>query len=110
MMEELKFKGTPGPWYAPNFDEGWRNVVRDEDEDDVVAIAKGANKERVEFNAKLIAAAPEMLDVCIQLLEFMSQAARNHMEGNTDGVVESGKNMGKLYSAAYRAVKKALEE
>ncbi len=61
----MEFKGTPGPWYASN--EG-RLLVRDEEWQCVIADSIGCNGDEEEVaNARLIAAAPELLEQLIRL-------------------------------------------
>lgn len=61
----MEFKGTPGPWYTSN--EG-RLLVRDEEWQCVIADSIGCNGDEEEVaNARLIAAAPELLDQLIRL-------------------------------------------
>ncbi|HEI8419518.1 hypothetical protein [Morganella morganii] len=61
----MEFKGTPGPWYTSN--EG-RLLVRDEEWQCVIADGIGCNGDEEEVaNARLIAAAPELLDQLIRL-------------------------------------------
>lgn len=69
----MEFKGTPGPWYASN--EG-RLLVRDEEWQCVIADGIGYYGEDEELaNARLIAAAPEMLDALIKIVEMNQQYA-----------------------------------
>ncbi|WP_025152256.1 hypothetical protein [Morganella morganii] len=64
----MEFKGTPGPWYTSN--EG-RLLVRDEEWQCVIADGIGCNGEEEEVaNARLIAAAPGLLDALINLIEY----------------------------------------
>lgn len=61
----MEFKGTPGPWHVSN--EG-RLLIRDDDWLGIVADSLGYNSEEEEMaNARLIAAAPELLDQLIRL-------------------------------------------
>ncbi|QXO49006.1 hypothetical protein JC861_14275 [Morganella morganii] len=69
----MEFKGTPGPWYTSN--EG-RLLVRDEEWQCVIADSIGCNGEEEEVaNARLISAAPEMLDALIKIVEMNQQYA-----------------------------------
>lgn len=61
----MEFEGTPGPWHVSN--EG-RLLIRDDDWLGIVADTLGYNSEEEEVaNARLIAAAPELLDQLIRL-------------------------------------------
>lgn len=69
----MEFKGTPGPWHVSN--EG-RLLVRDDDWLGIVADSLGYNSEEEEVaNARLIAAAPDLLDALIKIVEMNQQYA-----------------------------------
>ncbi|WP_025155121.1 hypothetical protein [Morganella morganii] len=66
----MEFKGTPGPWYTSN--EG-RLLVRDEEWQCVIADGIGCNDEEEEVaNARLIAAAPGLLEALIELRKLVT--------------------------------------
>lgn len=101
-MREIKFRGTPGPWKVSDIYDGWKDCVSARSvDDDVIAVAKTGNKETAEADARLIAAAPELLEVCIKLVKFLSDEAYNQMTAD--------EKRGKLFASAYHAVEKALE-
>ncbi len=59
---ETEFKGTPGAWFA-TYDLGYSTWIIDviDDKEQLVAFAIPDSKIESEANARLIAAAPEML-------------------------------------------------
>lgn len=66
----MEFKGAPGPWYTSN--EGWL-LVRDVEWQCVIADSIGCNGDEEEVaNARLIAAAPELLEQLIQLRDIIA--------------------------------------
>lgn len=74
----MEFKGTPGPWYTSN--EG-RLLVRDEEWQCVIADGIGCNGDEEEVaNARLIAAAPDLLNALINLIEYwkLDETAEAH--------------------------------
>ena len=63
-MEELKFKGTQGPWEVADIDDGWKDCVSARAaRGNVIAVAHNEDRATAEADARLIAAAPELLDV-----------------------------------------------
>ncbi|MDH0357081.1 hypothetical protein [Morganella sp. GD04133] len=66
----MEFKGTPGPWYTSN--EG-RLLVRDEEWQCVITDSIGCNGDEEEVaNARLIAAAPDLLEALIELRKLVA--------------------------------------
>lgn len=66
----MEFKGTPGPWYTSN--EG-RLLVRDEEWQCIIADSIGCNGDEEEVaNARLISAAPELLEQLIRLRDIVA--------------------------------------
>ena len=66
----MEFKGTPGPWYTSN--EG-RLLVRDDEWQCVIADGIGCNGDEEEVaNARLIAAAPDLLEALIELRKLVA--------------------------------------
>ena len=60
-------KHTPGPWlYLPGDDPSWRPAVQRGREGGFVV--EGLSREREEADARLIAAAPELLDELTRLV------------------------------------------
>lgn len=57
---KLKFKGTPGPWHVIQNDDGLEDIVV-KDNGNYVAITQNQGKDKAESDARLIAAAPELL-------------------------------------------------
>lgn len=76
---EKKIKHTPGPWFQSHIQDKTDGMyyTRVYDHKDIIAtlhwypieLAPGVTGTRREANAKLIAAAPELLRSCIQLLQ-----------------------------------------
>ena len=66
----MKFKHTPGPWEAsrPKGSNGWWNI-NDPLEDPMLFLATVYNNE--ENNARLIAAAPDLLNALIDAIEVL---------------------------------------
>lgn len=99
METKLKFKGTPGPWEIADIDDGWKDCVSARSANgNVIAVAETDNKEAAEADARLIAAAPDMLEVLQDLVNTW---------------MSPDKSIGEMcYSIenAQRIIKKALEE
>lgn len=101
METKLKFKGTPGPWEIADIDDGWKDCVSARSANgNVIAVAETDNKETAEADARLIAAAPELL---VALENF-----RMIIEWNTD-LLESD-TFRVAYDYANYVIRKALEE
>jgi len=82
---------TPGPWKPamqhsqqlvtiPDKTHGWRCLVVETSNGDIIARAYGATPEIAEANARLIAAAPELLDA----LENLANAICKNTNGMPD--------------------------
>ena len=74
-------KHTPGPWaignthFVPGFSPDgmdWIIAIRNT-ETGFACIAQGSTKEKAEANARLIAAAPDLLEACIDAAKFIMQ-------------------------------------
>ena len=63
----METKHTPGPWYA-HHSKGWL-VVESDNENLCVKVEKGSTAQKHMADAKLIAAAPELLAVVKELEE-----------------------------------------
>lgn len=61
-------KHTPGDWKAGERDSGVTFIF--DDDDKALHQVGGRTLEQIEANAKLIAAAPEMLEVCKEALRM----------------------------------------
>ena len=72
-MTETKTTHTPGPWTADVTD--WPLVVNDAREDVIATIPESESRysRQAEANARLIAAAPELLDALTGLLAVYDQ-------------------------------------
>lgn len=74
-----QFKGTPGPWRITAFDSvvcgsfAWSSHVEG-----------SFNKYEDEYNAKLIAAAPELLEALRQLRDYVEDAHRDYIHETVD--------------------------
>ena len=101
-MEELKFKGSPGPWKV--FARGTlRDVVNDAN-GVWAALAHAQTHEEAEENARLIAAAPEMLEALLLFVEIDGKDYEMN-EG-----MEMVRDWERLKDRVDKAIKKALEE
>lgn len=92
-MKQIKREYTPGPWMAgPWITERSGSVIwigppknrRDGKVEDIVTYIEIDNeykadvKIKMEANAKLIAAAPELLDACVKAREMMLKSGINY--------------------------------
>lgn len=101
-MEELKFKGSPGPWKV--FARGTlRDVVNDAN-GVWAALAHAQTHEEAEANARLIAVAPEMLEV-LQMFVAMVD-----FDYPTDSAEMGAERVKAIAGHARKILKKALEE
>ena len=104
MEKKLKFKGTPGPWKVSDIYDGWKDCVSARSvDDDVIAVAKTGNKETAEADARLIAAAPDMLEALLLFVEINNKDYSNGSLGLERDFIE-------LETKVNKAIKKALEE
>lgn len=106
---ELKFKGSPWPWQRCSH----TMQVRDSTGSVVCncPVTRGVSTVmETETNVRLIAAAPELLEVCVKLCAFCTEVATMSQIGDKSGVEEVGIKIGNLYGDAYKAIMKALEE
>lgn len=102
---ELKFKGTPWPWEV---DECGIITSKKFPYDGIGSLYD--DQPTYEANKKLIAAAPELLEVCVKLCAFCTEVATMSQTGDKSGAEEVGRKIGNLYGDAYKAIMKALEE
>ncbi len=66
----MEFKGTPGPWLhadSHGLNETAGGVIHGDGKTLCLVLGKGIGKEKATANAKLMAAAPELLDQLIRL-------------------------------------------
>jgi hypothetical protein len=83
---------TPGPWYAVEYGGFW-NIQTDDcySESDVLDVEKVGNEETTEANAKLCAAAPDLLDGlkrCLSNSIELRNRYRNDAESFDPGTTE----------------------
>ncbi|WP_454760607.1 hypothetical protein [Caulobacter segnis] len=79
-----EFKGTPGPWFVSG--EGIQAIVRAHDDFRIVATRHRLPKAEHEANARLIAAAPDLLDIAIRARDQFEFYAKSHeAKGAEDG-------------------------
>jgi len=64
----MENKYTPGPWEASDRKDEYKGIMIDATDVVNVAVAYGLDDERAEANARLIAAAPTMVEVLVKLL------------------------------------------
>ena len=101
METKLKFKGTPGPWEIADIDDGWKDCVSAcSANGNVIAVAETDNKETAEADARLITAAPELLEVSQEMASELKRIS---------GLLKGLKNSS-LIDKAEAVIKKALEE
>lgn len=101
---KTEFKGTPGAWLA-TYDRGSSNWIIDviDDKEQLVASAIAGDKIESEANARLIAAAPEILEA-LQNLVFLHGCEQ---EGIGSAMPTWGQWM-EAISKAEKAINKAL--
>lgn len=101
---ETEFKGTPGAWFA-TYDLGYSTWIIDviDDKEQLVAFAIPDSKIESEANARLISAAPEMLEA-LQNLVFLHSCEQ---EGIDSAMPTRGQWMDAI-SKAEKAINKAL--
>ena len=103
-MGKMKFRGTFSPWQID--DEG--KIVRGYD-NEPVAFLLNTNKAKNKDNARLIESAPELLDVCLKMREFLGNTLCNSMD-DEDGIVFcDAEAASKMYWSVTDAVEKVLE-
>ena len=101
----MEFKGTPWPWLhadSHGLNETAGGAIHGDGKTLCLVLGKGIGKEKATANAKLMAAAPDLLDALIGLFESYKQLADSgdagfwRLEDTTEG------------RAATKAIKKAL--
>ena len=90
METKLKFKGTPGPWYTTP-----HNHIKAENHEPIAHVFGYET-----YNARLIAAAPELLEVSQEMASELKRIS---------GLLKGLKNSSLIYKAE-AVIKKALEE
>lgn len=71
----MKFKGTPGPWSHADscgLNETAGGAIHGDGKTLCLILGKGIGKEKATANAKLMAAAPELLDALIELRKLVA--------------------------------------
>ncbi|HEI8864299.1 hypothetical protein [Morganella morganii] len=74
----MEFKGTPGPWSHADscgLNETAGGAIHGDGKTLCLILGKGIGKEKATANAKLMAAAPEMLDALIKIVGMNQQYA-----------------------------------
>ena len=69
-MNNMEFKGTPGPWShadSHGLNETAGGAIHGDGKTLCLILGKGIGKEKATANAKLMAAAPELLEQLIRL-------------------------------------------
>lgn len=84
---------TRGPWFAINY-AGWINLQTKKEYEYSSNILDSEHYENAEENGKLAAAAPELLEICIEFCERVER-----------GEVKSSKT----YAKMKEVIKKAIE-
>lgn len=88
----MKLKHTPGPWNI-DVNENLRNIIFSEKTHEVICdLKKGVNDNR---DARLIACAPEMLELLIEFLEWGAKTSSDmaYFEGNMKIFIEKATGM-----------------
>lgn len=74
----MQFKGTPGPWVhagGNSLTETIGGAINGDGRTLCLILGKGIGKEKATANAKLMTAAPEMLNALIKIVEMNHQYA-----------------------------------
>lgn len=74
-MNNMEFKGTPGPWLhadSHGLNETAGGAIHGDGKTLCLILGKGIGKEKATANAKLMAAAPELLDALIELRKLVA--------------------------------------
>ena len=74
----MEFKGTPGPWLhadSHGLNETAGGAIHGDGKTLCLVLGNGIGKEKATANAKLMAAAPEMLDALIKIVGMNQQYA-----------------------------------
>ncbi|MGJ7218681.1 hypothetical protein [Morganella morganii] len=79
----MEFKGTPGPWShadSHGLNETAGGAIHGDGKTLCLILGKGIGKEKATANAKLIAAAPDLLNALINLIEYwkLDETAEAH--------------------------------
>lgn len=88
----MEFKGTPGPWSSAGgngIDETIGGAVHGGGKTICLILGKGIGKEQAISNAKLIAAAPELLE---QLIRLRNKIAGYHHDDHHLDIVDAAIN------------------
>lgn len=100
----METKHTPGPWTLEKIDDAEKTLVyyRVNSGKNTIGFAgvyhnRKLTDEEFTGNAKLIAAAPELLDACIEMYELLERAHKGSMLGKG------------IRKQALEAIKKATE-
>jgi len=100
-------QNTPGPWrvsaapLTPDVSTRWIEVYSVDPEDDVASVT-GGNLKAAQANARLIAAAPDLLAA----LEALTEVARKHLPQGAD---HDGLNNCGIIANANKAIAEAKE-
>lgn len=79
----MEFKGTPGPWShadSHGLNETAGGAIHGDGKTLCLILGKGIGKEKATANAKLMAAAPDLLNALINLIEYwkLDETAEAH--------------------------------
>ena len=108
METKLKFKGTPGPWGIADIDDGWKDCVSSRSANgNVIAVAENENREIAEADARLIAAAPELLEALQCIVDAIEGYDGKRRDIETFALIAQ---LDELSENAKTVIKKALEE
>lgn len=68
----MSTKHTPGPWHYQDRSDAYTHIVRNAEGNSIIVYAPQSTRPEAEANARLAAAAPELLEACQMMLGIMA--------------------------------------